>query len=321
MDILIVLEDSNGKLHRMGLESIAAAQKLSTNSNFSIGALALGANADSIAEQASAYDINEVIKITDPLLASYSADVYSEAIKQVIMKEDPRYVFFGHTYQVRDYVPRISAKLMKPFIVDIVSFRSEANKVIFTKQIFNAKLLSDIVPKGDGPYLVSFQSSAFSADDANSGSATVRNSTVSMDESILKSSSEEPFQEESGGVDLSSANLIVSVGRGIGKEENIPLAQELANVLRAELASSRPVVDAGWLPSAHQVGSSGQSVSPKMYLALGISGAIQHVVGMKGSNKIIAINKDPEAPIFEIADYGLVGDLLEILPKITEALQ
>lgn len=321
MDILIVLEDSNGKLHRMGLESIAAAQKLSTNSNFSIGALALGANADSIAEQASAYDINEVIKITDPLLALYSADVYSEAIKQVIMKEDPRYVFFGHTYQVRDYVPRISAKLMKPFIVDIVSFRSEANKVIFTKQIFNAKLLSDIVPKGDGPYLVSFQSSAFSADDANSGSATVRNSTVSLDESILKSSSEEPFQEESGGVDLSSANLIVSVGRGIGKEENIPLAQELANVLRAELASSRPVVDAGWLPSAHQVGSSGQSVSPKMYLALGISGAIQHVVGMKGSNKIIAINKDPEAPIFEIADYGLVGDLLEILPKITEALQ
>ncbi len=321
MDILIILEDNNGNIHRMGLESIVAAQQLGSELGLSTGALVMGANADALAEEASQYNVDEVIKVNDPLLASYSADGYSEAVKQIIEQENPTYVLFGHTYQVRDYAPRVSAKLMKPFLVDNVALSTEGGKVVFTKQMFNAKLFSDVIPSGEGPYLVSFQSAAFSADNAASGSASVREGSVNLDASMIKTESEEPFQEEAGGVDLTSADLIVSVGRGIGKEENIPLAQELAKALGAELASSRPVVDAGWLPSAHQVGSSGQSVSPKMYLALGISGAIQHVVGMKGSKNIVAINKDPEAPIFEIADYGVVGDVLEIVPKLTEALQ
>ncbi len=321
MDILIVLEDNNGKIHRMGLESIVAAQKMAGGLGLSMGAVVLGANANALAEQASGYSIGEVIKVNDDLLASYSSDGYAEAVKQVIEREKPTYVLFGHTYQVRDYAPKVSAKLMKPFLVDNVAVSTEGGKAVFTKQMFNAKLFSDVSPSGDGPYLVSFQSAAFSADKVETGSATVREGSVTLDTSMIKTESETPFQEEAGGVDLTSADLIVSVGRGIGKEENIPLAQELAKALGAELASSRPVVDAGWLPSAHQVGSSGQSVSPKMYLALGISGAIQHVVGMKGSKNIVAINKDPEAPIFEIADYGVVGDVLEIVPKLTEALQ
>ncbi len=321
MDILIILEDNNGKIHRMGLESIVAAQKLAGDLALSTGALVMGAHADALAEEASGYNLGEVIKVKDPLLASYSADGYSEAVKQVIDQENPTYVLFGHTYQVRDYAPRVSAKLMKPFLVDNVAVRTDGEKVVFTKQMFNAKLFSDVSPIGDGPYLVSFQSATFSSDHAESGSASMRDLSVSLDASMIKSESEMPFQEEAGGVDLTSADLIVSVGRGIGKEENIPLTQELAKALRAELASSRPVVDSGWLPSAHQVGSSGQSVSPKMYLALGISGAIQHVVGMKGSKNIVAINKDPEAPIFEIADYGVVGDVIEIVPKLIEALK
>ena len=321
MDILIVFEENNGKIHRMGLESIAAAQQLSGDLGLSTGGLVMGANADALAAQASGYDVGEVIKVSDPLLDAYSADGYSETVKQVIEQENPTYVLFGHTYQVRDYAPRISAKLMKPFLVDNVAFHMDGGKAVFTKQMFNAKLFSDVTPSGDGPYLVSFQSAAFSADDAASGSATVREGSVTLDASMIKSESEEPFQEEAGDVDLSSADLIVSVGRGIGKEENMPLVEALAKALGAELASSRPVVDSGWLPSAHQVGSSGQSVSPKMYLALGISGAIQHVVGMKGSKNIVAINKDPEAPIFEIADYGVVGDVIEIVPKLIEALQ
>ena len=321
MDILIVLEDNNGKIHRMGLESIAAAQKMANDLGLSMGALVMGKNGDALAEQASGFNVGEVIKVNNKLLSSYSSDGYAEAVKQVIEQENPTYVLFGHSYQVRDYAPRVSAKLMKPFLVDNVAMNTEGGNVVFTKQMFNAKLFSDITPVSDGPYLVSFQSAAFSSENAVSGSASVREATVNLDASMIKTESEEPFQEEAGGVDLTSAEIIVSIGRGTGKEENIPLAETLAQALGGELAASRPVVDAGWLPAAHQIGSSGQSVSPQMYLALGISGAIQHVVGMKGSKNIVAINKDPEAPIFEIADYGVVGDVLEIIPKLVESLK
>ena len=321
MDILIVLEESNGQIHRMGLESIAAGQRLSDEMGLAGGALVLGANADGLADQASKYQLGEVLKVNDALLESYSADGYSEAVKQIIDQENPTYVLFGHTYQVRDYVPRLSAKLSQPFIVDNIAIRVENGQPIFTKQMFNAKLSADVKANGSGPFLVSFQSAAFSMDAAVAGSASIRESTVQLDAAMIRTKSEPPFQEEAGGVDLTSADIIVSIGRGIGKEENIPLAVELCKALGGELAASRPVVDSGWLPSAHQIGSSGQSVSPKLYLALGISGAIQHVVGMKGSKNIVTINKDPDAPIFEISDYGVVGDILEIIPKLTEAIQ
>ena len=321
MDILIVIEDNNGKVHRMGLESITAAQTMAKDRGFSIAALVMGSNADELATQVSNYDIGEVLKLEHDLLSSYSSDGYAEAVKQVVEKESPKYVFFGHTYQVRDYVPKISAKLMKPFLVDNVLMNSDGDDTVFTKQMFNAKLYSDMIAMDEGPLLISFQSAAYSSDNAASGSASVRDVNINLDSSMIKTQSEDPFQEESGGVDLTSAEIIVSVGRGIGEEENVPMVKDLAKAIGGELASSRPVVDAGWLSSTHQIGSSGQSVSPKMYLALGISGAIQHVVGMKGSKNIVAINKDPEAPIFEIADYGVVGDILEIVPKLSEALE
>ena len=321
MDILIVLEESNGQIHRMGLESIAAGQHLADEMGLTAGALVLGGNADGLADQASKYQLGEVLKVNDALLEAYSADGYSEAVKQIIDQENPTYVLFGHTYQVRDYVPRLSAKLNKPFLVDNIAIRVENGQPIFTKQMFNAKLSADVEANGSGPFLVSFQSAAFSMDAAAAGSASIRESTVQLDTAMIRTKSEPPFQEEAGGVDLTSADIIVSIGRGIGKEENIPLAVELSKALGGELAASRPVVDSGWLPSAHQIGSSGQSVSPKLYLALGISGAIQHVVGMKGSKNIVTINKDPDAPIFEISDYGVVADILEIIPKLTEAIQ
>ena len=321
MDILIVLEESNGQIHRMGLESIAAGQHLADEMGLTAGALVLGGNADGLADQASKYQLGEVLKVNDALLESYSADGYSEAVKQIIDQENPTYVLFGHTYQVRDYVPRLSAKLNKPFLVDNIAIRVENGQPIFTKQMFNAKLSADVEANGSGPFLVSFQSAAFSMDAAAAGSASIRESTVQLDAAVIRTKSEPPFQEEAGGIDLTSADIIVSIGRGIGKEENIPLAIELSKALGGELAASRPVVDSGWLPSAHQIGSSGQSVSPKLYLALGISGAIQHVVGMKGSKNIVTINKDPDAPIFEISDYGVVADILEIIPKLTEAIQ
>jgi electron transfer flavoprotein alpha subunit len=321
MDILVVLEDNNGTIHRMGIESIAAAQHMADSLGLSAGAMVMGKNADSLATKASGYSLDEVLSVNHELLNDYSSDGYAEAVKQVINKENPRYVLFGHSYQVRDYVPKISAKLMRPFLADSIAIDFDGKDVSLTKQMFNAKLFSDISPSGDAPFLISFQSASFLSDNASTGTANKREVVINLDSSMIKTESEAPFKESSGGVDLTDAELIVSVGRGIGKEENIPMAQDLASALGAEISSSRPVVDSGWLSPSHQVGSSGQAVSPKMYLALGISGAIQHVVGMKSSKNIVAINKDPEAPIFEIADYGVVGDLLEIVPKLTEAIQ
>ena len=321
MDILVILEDNNGTIHRMGVESIAAAQHISKSLGLTAGAMAMGKNANSISTEASGYNLDEVLIVNHELLNNYSSDGYAEAVKQVIDQENPTYVLFGHSCQVRDYVPKISGKLMQPFLADSIAIHFDGQEVSLTKQMFNAKLFSDISPSGDTPYLISFQSASFLSDDATKGNATIREVSVNLEASMIKTESEEPFMESSGGVDLTAAELIVSVGRGIGKEENIPIAQDLAKALGAEISSSRPVVDSGWLSPSHQVGSSGQAVSPKMYLALGISGAIQHVVGMKASKNIVAINKDPEAPIFEIADYGVVGDLLEIVPKLTEAIQ
>ena len=321
MSILIILEDNNGKIHRMGLESIAGAQKLASSTGLKTSAVVMGSNADALADEASQFDLGEVIRIKDELLSTYSSDGYAHAVKQIIDSESPTYVLFGHSYQVRDYVPKLSAKLMKPFLADNIALNVNGDTMTLTKQMFNAKLFSDVTARDQGPHLISLQSAAYNADTIASGSPSVRDYEVSLDSSMLKTESEEPFKESAEDLDLAAAELIVSVGRGIGKEENIPLAQEFAKTIGAELSSSRPVVDSGWLPSVHQVGSSGQSVSPKMYLALGISGAIQHVVGMKGSKNIVAINKDPDAPIFEIADYGVVGDVLEILPKLNEALK
>ena len=321
MKILVVLEDNNGAIHRMSLEAIVAAQEISSKLKSKITVLAMGRNADALALEASKYELNEILKINSSFLNSYSSDGYAIAIEQIILQNDFRYVFFGHTYLVRDYVPKISAKLMRPFLADNIKMNISNGSIEFTKQTFNAKLLADIQTSNSGLYLVSFQSASFSSDDLRSGSSEIKKIDIEIDEKQIKNTYEEPFQESAGGVDLTSADIIVSVGRGIGEADNISIAKDLALALGGQLSSSRPVVDAGWLSPDHQVGSSGQSVSPKLYLALGISGAIQHVVGMKGSKNIVAINKDPEAPIFEIANYGIVGDIFEIVPKLIESLK
>ena len=321
MNILVVLEDNNGAIHRMSLEAIVAAQEISSKLKSKITVIAMGRNAEALALEASKYDLDEVLKINSSSLNSYSSDGYAIAIEQIILEHDFRYVFFGHTYQVRDYVPKISAKLMRPFLADNIKMSISDGSIEFTKQTFNAKLLADIQTSDSGLYLVSFQSASFSSDDLKPGSSEIKKIDITIDETQIKNTYDEPFQESAGGVDLTSADIIVSVGRGIGEADNISIAKDLALALGGQLSSSRPVVDAGWLSPDHQVGSSGQSVSPKLYLALGISGAIQHVVGMKGSKNIVAINKDPEAPIFEIANYGIVGDIFEIVPKLIESIK
>ncbi|MAE09629.1 MAG: electron transfer flavoprotein subunit alpha [Candidatus Marinimicrobia bacterium] len=305
----------------MGLEALAAGQKLASEMNLSLSMLVMGKNGGDLAENAGKFNAEEVLLLENPLLDNYSSDGYSQAITSVLEQEKPRFVFMGHTYMVRDFLPRVSARLRIPFISDVVQFRVDDGNPVFTKQVFNAKLAADIVSQSEGATLVSLQSAAYQSDQAEAGAATIRSISIEMDSSAIKTQSEEPFKEEAGGVDLTNAEIIVSIGRGIGKEENLPIVNTLVDALGAELGSSRPIVDSGWLEPSRQIGSSGQNVAPKLYLALGISGAIQHVVGMKGSKNIVAVNKDSEAPIFEIADYGIVGDILEIIPKLSEAVE
>ncbi len=321
MGILVILEQKENSIHRMSLEAVAGAQDMADKMNMEISALLMGADVSPYVEKAQGLELKEVIVAQHELLNEYSCDGFSEIVRQVIEKESPNYVVMAHTYMVRDFLPRVSALSGVPFVPDVVSFQVTDGKPVFTKQMFNSKLGSDIVVNGAQGGLISFQSAAYQAESVRKGDAPVRDIEISLTPDQIRSVSEAPFQESSGGVDLTSAEVLVSVGRGIGEESKIPMAKALADAIGAELAASRPVVDSGWLPLFRQIGSSGQNVSPKLYFSVGISGAIQHVVGMKGSQNIIAINKDPEAPIFEIADYAVVGDLHEIIPRLTEALQ
>ena len=312
MDNLVVLEDNRGSLHRMSKEAIAGAQTLGGT----VAALAIGENAQAMANELSGVKLSEVITVDHELVSTYNADGYTEVVTQVAKAESPNLILTGHSYQTRDFMPRVSAKLDIPFIPDIIAVEGTS----YIKQVLNAKL-SAAVTTSVSSAILSFQSAAFSDEDIVEGSCTSKPFDADLSPQDVRSRSEEPFQEAVGDVDLESAELLVSIGRGIEKEENISMAFDLAKALGAEVCASRPVVDSGWVESFRQVGSSGQNVSPKLYFSLGISGAIQHVVGMKGSKNIMAVNKDPDAPIFELADYAVVGDLLEIIPKLVEALQ
>ena len=283
--------------------------------------LCLGENASSLRDQASDYKAKNLILAQHDIINTYSADGYSKALSQIVSELSPKYVLMGHSYMVRDFLPRVSAKLDIPFVSDIIAVEYDGDSPVFSRQVFNAKLATKVKTTSD-TVLLSFQSAAFSSDDMQiGGSENQSDFSVNLEASDIKSDSEAEFQESASGVDLTTAELIVSVGRGIESQDNLPLVESLASAMGAEIASSRPVVDMGWLPPYRQIGSSGQAVSPKLYLSVGISGAIQHVVGMKGSKTIMAINKDEDAPIFEIADYAIIGDLMEIVPKLTEEIQ
>lgn len=316
--ILVIAEQRDGTLNRASWEPIVAAQQAGQPVKVVLLGQGIGAGASELA----AADVAEVIAVDDAALAAYTADAYTMAIEALIKAEQPSHVFFSHTYQARDFVPKLAARLDRALITDVVAMKPYDGGMAFARPMFQAKLYADVVADGPTPHLVSFQAGAFKVDQVKrGGGAPVRSVAAAVDTAAIRQKPDAPFREAKQAVDLSQAERIVSVGRGIKGPEHIPLARELADALGAELAASRPICDAQWLPFERQVGSSGQTVAPKLYLALGISGAIQHVVGMKGARTIVAINKDAEAPIFEIADYGIVGDLFEIVPAVVAALR
>ena len=320
--ILVVAEHRSGKLNRASWEAIAAAQQLAAGQPVAIAVL--GSNVGSIAGELAAAQVQEVVTIDNAALEPYTPDGFTAALQQAIDQLKPSIVVLPHTYQTRDFAPKLAARLDRALVTDVTAIkRAEGSGAIFVRPMFQGKLTADIAPEGPAPHVVTVQIGSFRADSAVKGAspAPVRALAVTIDAAGIRQKPEPPFQEARQAVDLSQAERIVSVGRGIKEADKLPVAQGLAAALHAELAASRPICDAGWLPMERQVGSSGQTVAPKLYLALGISGAIQHLVGMKGSQTIVAINKDADAPIFEVADYGIVGDLFEIVPAMIEALK
>ena len=324
MKILVVAEQRQGKWNNASFETLAAAQQIAAAWSGSVVALVIGKGVDALAAELAGKSVAEVLQVEHQLLESYTPDGYCIALKQAIESAKPQLVLFPHTYQVRDFAPKLAAMLGKGMIGDCIGYRIENGKLVFVRQMFQGKTAADVTFLGEGPWFASFQSGAFRADQlkaSDSGARPIHRVTIELKAEQIRTKPLELFKEAKSAVDLTQAPLIVAVGRGIKAPENIPQAEALAKAMGAEIAASRPICDEGWLPMERQIGSSGQTVAPKLYLALGISGAIQHVVGMKGARTIVAINKDQNAPIFEIADYGVVGDIFEIMPALTEELQ
>ena len=321
--ILVVVEQRQGKLNRVSWETITAGQAIAAGTGWALEAAVVGSGVNSIASEVAGKKVGKVYDIESPKLEPYTPDAFAAGLKQFLESRQPKLVLMPHTYQVRDFVPKLATAMGRTVISDCIGFKHEGGKLVFTRQMFQGKLAADVSFTADAPWFVTFQNGAFRGDKAEAGAATAAVETVNVEiaDGVIRNKPQEVFKEAKQAVDLTQAEIIVAVGRGIKEQKNIEIAKNLADALGGDLAASRPICDSGWLPMDRQIGSSGQTVAPKLYLALGISGAIQHIVGMKGSRAIIAVNKDSEAPIFEIADYAVVGNLFDIVPPLIEEVK
>jgi electron transfer flavoprotein alpha subunit len=321
--ILVIVEQREGKLNRVSWETLTAGQALAAETGWTLEAAVAGSGVTSLANEIAGKKVAKVYALESPKLEPYTPDAFAAALKQFIASKQPRLVLMPHTYQVRDFVPKLATAMERTAISDCIGYKKDGDKLLFTRQMFQGKLAADVSFTCPAPWFVTFQNGAFRGDKVEAGASLAPIETVNAEiaEGVIRNQPQEVFKEAKQAVDLTQAEIIVSVGRGIKEQKNIELARQLAEALGGELAASRPICDSGWLPMDRQIGSSGQTVAPKLYLALGISGAIQHIVGMKGARTIIAINKDSEAPIFEIADYAVVGNLFDIVPPLIEEVK
>ena len=321
--ILVIIEQREGKLNRASWETITAAQEIAAETGWPLEAAVVGDNIGAIAAEVAGKKLGKVYAIESSKIEPYTPDGFVAVLKQFITDKQPKLVLMPHTYQVRDFAPKLATALGRTLISDAIGYKKEGDKLLFTRQMFQGKFVADVAFMGDAPWFATFQAGAFRGDQAEAGSAAANVETVAAQVAgdVIRNKPEAPFKEAKQAVDLTQAEIIVAVGRGIKEQKNIEIAKQLAEAIGGEIAASRPICDAGWLPMDRQIGSSGQTVAPKVYIALGISGAIQHIVGMKGSRAIIAINKDSEAPIFEIADYAVVGNLFDIVPPLVEEIK
>jgi len=321
--ILVVVEQRDGKLNRVSWETLVAGQLIAAEMGWKVEAAVAGNGVGTIAGEVAARKVAKVYDLESPGLNPYTPEGFSAGLKQFISTKQPRLVLMPHTYQVRDFVPKLATAMGRTVISDCIGYRKDGGKLLFTRQMFQGKFAADVSFNCDPPWFVTFQNGAFRGDKVEAASSAAPVETVNVDIPLetIRNKPQEVFKEAKQAVDLTQAEIIVSVGRGIKEQKNIELAKQLADALGGEIAASRPICDSGWLPMDRQIGSSGQTVAPKLYLALGISGAIQHIVGMKGARSVVAINKDHEAPIFEIADVAVVGNLFDVVPALIEEVK
>jgi len=321
--VLVIVEQREGKLNRVSFETLTGAQAIARETGWTLEAAVAGSGVAEIAIEVAGKKLAKVYDVESPELAAYTPDAFVAALKPFIADKKPMLVLMPHTYQVRDFAPKVATALGRALVSDCTGYKKEGDKLLFVRQMFQGKFAADVAFAGEPPYFATFQTGAFRGDQVEAGASPAAVETVQADvpASALRNKPGEVFKEAKQAVDLTQAEIIVSVGRGIKEEKNIALARQLAEALGGEIAASRPICDAGWLPMDRQIGSSGQTVAPKLYVALGISGAIQHIVGMKGSRTIVAVNKDSEAPIFEVADIGIVGNLFEVIPPLVEEIK
>ena len=321
--ILVVVEQREGKLNRVSWETLTAGQALAAETGWTLEAAVVGSGVANLASEVAGKKLAKVYAIESSKLEPYTPDAFVAALQQFLAAHPAKLVLMPHTYQVRDFVPKLATALGRTAISDCIGYKKDGDKLLFTRQMFQGKLAADVSFTSDAPWFVTFQNGAYRGDKVESGATAAPVETVKVDiaDNIIRNKPHEVFKEAKQAVDLTQAEIIVAVGRGIKEEKNIAIAKQLAEALGGEVAASRPICDSGWLPMDRQIGSSGQTVAPKLYLALGISGAIQHIVGMKGARTIIAVNKDSEAPIFEIADYAVVGNLFDIVPPLIEEVK
>jgi electron transfer flavoprotein alpha subunit len=321
--ILVIVEQREGKLNRVSWETLTAGQAIAAETGWPLEAAVVGGSVAALAAEVAGKKVAKVYAIEDPKLEPYTPDGFAAALKQFISRKQPTLVLMPHTYQVRDFVPKLATAMQRTVISDAVGYKQDGDKLLFTRQMFQGKFVADVSFAGEAPWFVTFQNGAFRGDKVEAGASAAPVETVAVDiaDGVIRNKPQEVFKEAKQAVDLTQAEIIVAVGRGIKEQKNIDIAKQLAEALGGELAASRPICDSGWLPMDRQIGSSGQTVAPKLYLALGISGAIQHIVGMKGARTIVAVNKDSEAPIFEIADYAVVGNLFEVVPPLIEEVK
>ena len=321
MSVIAILEQRGGQWNRMSFETLAASQQLARELGTTASAAVLGHGIEPLARELASRQLEKVYAVEHELLKEYTPDAYCAALGQFLDRFHPDILLFPHTYQVRDFLPKLATARNRVAVSDVIAHRVDGGQVVLVRQLFQGKVNADVRFAGDSPHFASLQAGAYRADQVVEGAGAVEVFQPSIEAAQIRTRPLDLFRESQRAVDLGAADIIVSVGRGIKEADNIALVQKLADALGGELAASRPICDAGWLPMERQVGSSGQTVAPKLYLAVGISGAIQHLVGMKGSRTVVAINKDANAPIFEVADYGIVGDLFEVVPEIITAVQ
>jgi electron transfer flavoprotein alpha subunit len=323
MSILVIVEQREGKLNRVSLETLTAGQTLAAETGWPLEAAVMGVEVAPIAAEIAEKKVARVYAIENAKLEPYTPDAFVAALKQFITAKKPKLILMPHTYQVRDFVPKLATALGTSAISDVIGYKKEGDTLLFTRQMFQGKFVADVRFTGEGAWFVTFQNGAYRGDKVESGASAAPIETVQAEiaDGGIRNQPQEVFKEAKQAVDLTQAEIIVAVGRGIKEQKNIEIAKQLADAMGGELAASRPICDSGWLPMDRQIGSSGQTVAPKLYLALGISGAIQHLVGMKGARSIVAVNKDSEAPIFEIADYAVVGNLFEIVPPLIDEVK